>query len=435
MKGGENVEILNLQMNTCPTQAMNTPNSPGSSVAFNEMLTAQVAINNNPLIGLLNSCDKCNLQDNALQIDDNYINQDEETESLELMETLQMMGLVVEKPVCEQEKQSELEPEYDLLAGNTAFVNMDSTNVNPEKSEIDILNFNNVVENKATMSMNIVQGNELVKNERIKVNSENNIESDAELNEVAKRVLNADNNLIKDNKNISSEYKEVLDNSIESKNQMQNLTKSKTQNQVTDVKENVIKATDSQEKEIDVSDNNKSTIGKETFQLIKQEETKEISSYNKESIEKVNVSKLPEELPKIIKTKMEYIHRGKDNKDQMVLQLEPKELGKITVKLSSEEGVVSVKILAEHSEAKFMLENGMSNLKESFQEQGIKYGRVDVEVGGQSLDQGQQQSDQNQWNNQNSKNYYEKGFELELDGFTEKAYDEEHMLSAVDYKV
>ena len=79
-----------------------------------------------------------------------------------------------------------------------------------------------------------------------------------------------------------------------------------------------------------------------------------------------------------------------------MVRLEPKELGRLVVKLTSRDGVVSVKIYAENADARMLLDNEMQSLRQSFLEQGIKYGRMDVELGGQYTNQNQYQENHRQ---------------------------------------
>ncbi len=124
------------------------------------------------------------------------------------------------------------------------------------------------------------------------------------------------------------------------------------------------------------------------FQITDDEGMKVTGSKNFET--KMNVKELPEKLPELVKSQVKLLDSRNDNKD-ITIQLEPKELGKTIVKLSAEEGVVTVKILAEHASARAIIEQGVQQLKQSLAEQGIKYGRVDVELAGQFTDQGQHQ--------------------------------------------
>ena len=109
----------------------------------------------------------------------------------------------------------------------------------------------------------------------------------------------------------------------------------------------------------------------------------------------VIATKLPEELPNIIQAKLQQSDSKEGGRD-FIVQLEPKALGKISIKLTSLDGVVSVKVLVEHVESKSLIDNSMQNLKQNLSEQGIKYGRIDVEVGGQFAGQDNQQQQQQQ---------------------------------------
>lgn len=101
-----------------------------------------------------------------------------------------------------------------------------------------------------------------------------------------------------------------------------------------------------------------------------------------EKLLKVPAAQLPEELPQIIKARLQRSEGGKGGQD-LIIQLEPKALGKMTVQLTSHDGIVAVKILVEHAESKVLLDSQIPALKQSFSEQGVKYGQVNVEVGGQ----------------------------------------------------
>lgn len=91
----------------------------------------------------------------------------------------------------------------------------------------------------------------------------------------------------------------------------------------------------------------------------------------------VNVKELPEKLPRIIQLHQDSSHGTKD----LLIQLEPKDLGKLLVKLTEHEGTVSVRIVTDSQEARTAVENSIQSLRQSFQEQGIKFGTMEVEVG------------------------------------------------------
>lgn len=165
-------------------------------------------------------------------------------------------------------------------------------------------------------------------------------------------------------------------------------------------------------KETMTGEKNEVTInGKNVFQVT----TEEIMNAkdSKKIATKMTVKELPEKLPELVKTQVKLLNMKDDNKD-ITIQLEPKELGKTIVKLTAQEGVVTVKILAEHANAKNIIEQGVQQLKQSLAEQGVKYGRVEVELAGQFLDQGQHQQFQGQHNKHyrntgtwNIEDYYE----------------------------
>jgi len=108
---------------------------------------------------------------------------------------------------------------------------------------------------------------------------------------------------------------------------------------------------------------------------------------------KVPSQELAGELPRIIESQV-FNSEGKETSRDFIIHLEPKDLGKLTVKLTAEQGIITVKILTEHAETRQLIETGLSNLRQSFSEQGIKYGRMEVELGGQYLNQQHQQQQQ-----------------------------------------
>ncbi|MDX9872910.1 MAG: flagellar hook-length control protein FliK [Clostridia bacterium] len=97
---------------------------------------------------------------------------------------------------------------------------------------------------------------------------------------------------------------------------------------------------------------------------------------------KLPASQLAEEFPQIIKARLQKSGAAKGAQD-LIIQLEPKSLGKVTVRLSSHDGIVAVKIMVERAESKALIDSQMPALKQNFSEQGVKYGQINVEVGGQ----------------------------------------------------
>lgn len=107
-----------------------------------------------------------------------------------------------------------------------------------------------------------------------------------------------------------------------------------------------------------------------------------------ESQTEVPVRDLGRELPRLVTDRLPETYAGQGGRD-FIIRLEPKELGQLVVKLTTQEGVVSVKIITENAEARALLDHGMPALKQSLLEQGIRYGRMDVELepGGQYISQ------------------------------------------------
>jgi len=94
-----------------------------------------------------------------------------------------------------------------------------------------------------------------------------------------------------------------------------------------------------------------------------------------------------------------------DNKSEMVIKLKPNDLGKVTVKISIENGVMNAKFLADSIKVKETLESNLNNLKESLKEQGLNVQDLNV-----SVDSGRAQSqmfEQNNLRNFNARKNYQ----------------------------
>ncbi len=93
---------------------------------------------------------------------------------------------------------------------------------------------------------------------------------------------------------------------------------------------------------------------------------------------------------------------GQD-KSEMVIQLKPDHLGKLELKVVTEQGIVAAKFIAESQQVKEIIETNMQLLKDSLQKQGIAVDGVSVQVGqdnrsdnrNQSLSQGRNNSSGN----------------------------------------
>lgn len=67
--------------------------------------------------------------------------------------------------------------------------------------------------------------------------------------------------------------------------------------------------------------------------------------------------------------------------NEIKLRLTPEHLGELTIKISLERGILSARALVENTNIKQLLESNMGDLKESLEEQGMKFGSIDVSVG------------------------------------------------------
>lgn len=71
---------------------------------------------------------------------------------------------------------------------------------------------------------------------------------------------------------------------------------------------------------------------------------------------------------------------GQD-KSEMVIQLKPDHLGKLELKVVTEQGIVAAKFIAENQRVKEVIETNMQMLKDSLQKQGIAVDSINVQVG------------------------------------------------------
>lgn len=164
--------------------------------------------------------------------------------------------------------------------------------------------------------------------------------------------------------------------------------------------------------------------------------SKQVKNNEEAKIINLRMQELPKELPKIIESQFK-LENGKQLHKDVVIHLEPKELGKMVLKLSEQDGIVSVKIITEHVDTKLLLENGLSNLRQTLSEQGIKFGKMDIELGGQFLNHQQQQ--QPNWGQEQGtfiRNTWTEGSLLFEDELQLSMKDPEIKVnSAIDYRV
>jgi flagellar hook-length control protein FliK len=73
------------------------------------------------------------------------------------------------------------------------------------------------------------------------------------------------------------------------------------------------------------------------------------------------------------------------------MQLNPENLGKVTVEVATKDGVLSAKVIAETQAAKEALEANLANLKSNLEQQGLKISDVEVTVESHAFEQNLQQ--------------------------------------------
>lgn len=142
----------------------------------------------------------------------------------------------------------------------------------------------------------------------------------------------------------------------------------------------------------------------------------------------IPAQELREKLPRLIGFEIRQSAGNSLNKE-VVVQLEPKDLGKLLIKLTEQDGVIKVKIFTEHAESRQLIESGLANLRQALAEQGIKYGQMDVELGGEYLQQEYfNQQQQHQHPQQQQPQFQVPGFRRYLDGsWQETAYRQEDL--------
>ncbi|MGI6225036.1 MAG: flagellar hook-length control protein FliK [Peptococcales bacterium] len=105
---------------------------------------------------------------------------------------------------------------------------------------------------------------------------------------------------------------------------------------------------------------------------------KNIGNFQVEQEPEVSPRELPEFLLRQIKNNFKFDKLT--GTSELNLRLKPEELGKMMVRLFSQDGQVSLKIFAENLRAKEILEQNLIHLKQTFTSQGIKCSNIDVQV-------------------------------------------------------
>lgn len=93
---------------------------------------------------------------------------------------------------------------------------------------------------------------------------------------------------------------------------------------------------------------------------------------------------------------------GQD-KSEMIIHLKPDHLGKLELKVVTEQGIVAAKFIAESNQVKEIIETNMQLLKDSLEKQGLSIDNVSVQVGQEKQNEFRQQNSY-QGSNRNSNN-------------------------------
>ncbi len=101
----------------------------------------------------------------------------------------------------------------------------------------------------------------------------------------------------------------------------------------------------------------------------------------------------------------------KANSSEMKIQLEPEFLGKMTIKIALEDGLLTARFITDNHQVKHLLENNMASLRQSLDAQGIKVEKTEVNV---QLEQGgnfggYQEGRQEMWQRSENPGYQNSG--------------------------
>jgi hypothetical protein len=101
-------------------------------------------------------------------------------------------------------------------------------------------------------------------------------------------------------------------------------------------------------------------------------------------------------------------------KSEMELELSPEHLGKLSMKLVTEEGKLTAKILTENPGVKQVLENNVSILKDSLEQVGVKVESFTVDVGSQNREDRKEKTFQSEKQKKETKRVFEYGLSTKM---------------------
>mgnify|MGYP000756498418 FL=1 len=115
------------------------------------------------------------------------------------------------------------------------------------------------------------------------------------------------------------------------------------------------------------------------------------------------------------------------NTTSLEMQLYPEHLGKIQINVVSKDGIMTARIVAENEAAKQAIENGLTSLKETMEQQDLKVDAIEVMVSTNGFERGSEQQDSTA-ENQASKGQRKLSLsELEEESSKEEAVEAEKM--------
>ncbi len=310
-----------------------------------------------------------------------------------------------------QKKQQTSSAAEGFLAMFTAMLGLGNAQTNPSTTAFDYVDFmSSLTDSPAslvpTLSENLVEDN--TQNVAAELMDKNNSQFDiANFLKAPNSVVQAD--LSANAASIEQQNENVLQLENENKLQLQN------ENQQQNIAESPQDELMFEEAIDNAAEHNKQTqelFGQADNEMLVQKDEQlpenvflknvgeALSNANEQPDEvTMDAKRMTKDLPEIVISKFKTMTKA-DGAKELVVQLEPKELGKLVVKLTSIEGTVSVKILAHAPVTRELLETGLGSLRQSFAEQGIRFDRMDVELGGEQLNQSfyeHQQHEQEPW--------------------------------------
>ena len=124
---------------------------------------------------------------------------------------------------------------------------------------------------------------------------------------------------------------------------------------------------------------------------------------------------------------------GKEH-SEIKIQLKPEFLGKVSLEISIEKGVVKAEIVAENQQVKQLIEANLGNLRQTLINQGLKVNQLVVSLGGQSQFGQTKEQGQNTGRGNRKQQNTESLFEVAAIT-SEYGFDLTEANQVVDYKV